>query len=191
MAARLKFCDASCLQYLQVLIAAAFIVAPSGSAAQTNAPVAVEKTRPANFAVSGNFSAVQIATTDANKLLAEWQKSTPGVRFETSAQMRKNQPIFTFIVFKGCTPDAAGRCNVTADFQMIDPAGKSYGEQKDTPVWVNLPPAPNYNLQLSSAYLGIVIENKDLTGPYEVRTAITDHVSGIILHTKETLTAIP
>ena len=143
-----------------------------------------------SVASSGDFGVMQIATTDSDKLVAEWLKPTPGVTVETSTQTPRNQPIVTFIVFKGCRADASGNCNVTVDYETLDPTGKSYDVTKAAEVWVGRPPAPDNNLQLSVSGLGLIIEDKDPLGAYLVRAAVTDHVAGITLRTEQTLTAV-
>jgi hypothetical protein len=146
------------------------------------------KTRP-NAAVSGNFAVLQIATTDPGKLMADWLQPTPGVSVTTSTSTPRNKPIVTFIVFKGCSGDASGNCNVTVDYETLEPSGKSYNQTKAAEVWVGHPPAPGLALQLSVSGYGIVFEDKDPLGPYIVRAAITDHVAGVTLHTEQQLTA--
>lgn len=141
-------------------------------------------------ASSGQFGVVQIATLDDKALLAEWARPTPGVSLQTASQMKRNQTIFTFINFKGCKPDAAGNCNVTADFDIFDPTGKSVGHAPGAKVLVGAPPAPAGNIMLSMASIGLSIDDKDPLGPYVVKATITDHVAGVTLHTEETLTAV-
>ena len=46
------------------------------------------------------------------------------------------------------------------------------------------------NLQLSSGGLGLAFEAKDPLGAYQVRATVTDHVSGLSLHTEQVLTAV-
>ena len=143
----------------------------------------------ANRARAGDFMAIQVATTDPDRLMADWQKPGAGIRLVTATTMMRNQPIVTFIVFGGCKPDAAGACNVTADFETIGPAGKTYDETRMAEVWVGHPAPPSQVLQLSVGALGLRIEDKDALGPYRVRATITDHVAGAVLHTEQVLTA--
>ncbi len=141
-------------------------------------------------ASSGDFAVLQIATLDDKALLAEWAKPTPGVSLQTASQMKRNQPIFTFINFKGCKPDRSGNCNVTADFDIFDPTGKSVGHAPAAKVLVGAPPAPNGDIMLSAASMGLSIDDGDPLGPYMVKATVTDHVAGITLHTEKTLTAV-
>jgi len=137
----------------------------------------------------GDFSVLQIATTNPDKLMADWAQPTPGVNLAVESAMKRNQPIVTFLVFKGCKVDAAGACNVTAQIEAIAPDGKSYAPPQDMPVWVDKAPPPNLNLQMSEGGFGLRIENQDPLGAYVVKATITDHVANVTLHTQETLTA--
>lgn len=144
-----------------------------------------------SMASSKGFAVFQIATLDGEGFAAQWNKPTAGVEIAKTSKVARNQPVFTFIVFTGCTPDQSGTCNVTADFRMFDPAGKSFGEQLGSPVWVGMPPPAKYALQLSSQALGMVVENKDSLGAYRIVATVTDHVSGIRLTTEQTIIAGP
>lgn len=143
-----------------------------------------------NTASAGDLSVLQIATTDPDALLAEWAKPTRGVRLTGSTRATRNQPIVTFIIFKGCKADASGACNLTADFTVTGPTGRVYSQEKAAKVWVGRRRPPNQALQLSESGLGLRFEDKDPLGPYRVRTTVTDHVAGVSLHTEQTLTAV-
>jgi len=127
---------------------AAVLVAGSGGRAEAGEAWS----KAPNAASSGNFAVLQIATTDPEALLTEWSKQTPGVSLKTDTQAVRNQIIETFIVFKGCTGDAAGNCNVTVDYEVTDPAGKSYARVTGD-VSVGHPSDPDLNLQLSTSSL--------------------------------------
>jgi hypothetical protein len=72
---------------------------------------------------------------------------------------------------------------------MFDPSGKPFGEQLNRPVWVGLPPPESHTIELSTVYLGMVVEDKDPLGTYRILTSITDHVSGVVLNTEMSITA--
>jgi hypothetical protein len=139
-------------------------------------------------ASSGDFSVLQIATTNVDKLYADWMKPTAGAYLTTDSQTVRNKPIVIFIIFKGCSSDKLGNCNVTADFETTGPNGNHYDQTRTAEIWVGHPPPPNFNFQLSAAGYGLRIEDKDPIGVYRVRATITDHVSGIVLHTEQSIT---
>jgi hypothetical protein len=163
--------------FVAVLFAAAI------PAAAADAPAG----RP-NVASSGDFSAVQFANPDPQAVLEAWINPTAaGVQLKTDDRGRRDQPIYTFVIFRGCRTDAAGNCTVTADFEVEDPLGRPYVQQKRVRSWVNKPPAPPPNYTLATGYLGLVVERRDMTGPYKVRMTLTDQVSGVSLHTEQIL----
>lgn len=141
-------------------------------------------------ASSNGFSVQQVATLDGEGFSERWNKPTVGVELAPASQMLRNQPIFTFVVFTGCAPDRTGNCNVTVSYKMFDPEGKPFGEQLNSPVWVGLPPPGRHIIQLSSVYLGMVVEDKDPLGTYRISASITDHVSGVTLNTEQSVTAV-
>jgi hypothetical protein len=144
---------------------------------------------PAMASSPQGFAVRQVATLEGEAFVRRWNEPTPGVTVDTSSRVGRNQPIFTFIVFTGCKADAAGKCNVSADFKMTDPNGKPWGEQKGMPVWVGIAAPAHGILQLSTAYLGLVVENKDPLGAYRVAADVIDHVANISLHTEQTIVA--
>jgi len=172
-------------------IAMALLVAANTASAQL-----MQDGKPAppspSQAESGGFAVIQLASDNQDRFHAEWETSTPGADLTTPTEMVRNAPIFTFLVFTGCKPDAAGNCNVTADFHVIGPKDKGpeeYSTAKDAPVWNRKAPAKNI-LFLSDASIGLTIEDKDPLGAYIVRAIVTDHIANITLKTEQTLTAV-
>jgi hypothetical protein len=159
--------------------------------ASAQAPTEMPWSGRSEVASSGDFSVMQLATIDPEGLNAEWAKCTPGVHLNTNSQMKRNQPIVTFVAFKGCKADAKGNCQLVGSFDVLDPNGKSYTRQADAKIWVDHPPAPNLNIQMSEAALGLVIEDKDPLGPYKVMVTVVARVAGVTLHTEQVLTAVP
>ena len=140
-----------------------------------------------NVANLGAFGAMQIATTDADRFMADWNKPSAAVQAVLTTETVRHRPIVTFILFTGCRADASGNCNVTADYEMTDPVGKRYDLTPGSKVWVGLPPPPGRSLQLSADGYGNMFEEKDALGRYRVQATITDHVAGVTLRTEQTL----
>jgi hypothetical protein len=176
---------------LGLAVAALLSLSPHDADAQQNlwlrdgAPAGAAPSR----AAVGDFAVMQIATPDPDGLMAAWNKPTAGVNITTAHEIARNQPIVTFILFQGCARDSAGTCNVTADFETLDPTGKVYDLSRNVAIWVGHPPPPAGSLQLSEGALGLRIENKDPLGAYRIRVTITDHVSGNVLHTQDSVRA--
>ena len=139
-------------------------------------------------ATSGGLTVVQFAYTDPQAVLQAWTNPGPtGVQLKTDSRGYRDKPIYTFVIFRGCRADAMGNCTLTADFDVEDPTGKPYVQQKSVRTWVGKPPAPAPNYTLATGYLGLVVEHKDMTGPYRVRMTLTDQIAGVTLHTEQTL----
>ncbi len=137
---------------------------------------------------SGKFAAIQIATTDPDRLVADWQKPTASVALVTTTHAIVNQPIVTFIIFRGCRADASGNCDVTVDFETFGPDGKRYDSTRAVNVWVGHPATADLSFQLSETGYDISFEPEDPLGSYRIHARVTDHVSGIVLDTEQVLT---
>lgn len=142
-------------------------------------------------AIAGQFATLQVQTTEPDQFMADWERPTAGVRLVSQDKVKRSRPIVTFVVFRGCKPNAAGACNVTADFTTTAPDGKVYDVSKNVEIWVGLPPPPGRAIQLSRGGLGLAFEPKDPAGEYRIVARTTDHVAGITLQTEKTLTLLP
>ena len=144
-----------------------------------------------NMASAGDFATMQVATDKPEQLMQDWQRATPGVQVSSISQTHKNQPVVTFIIFTGCAPDRKGVCQVTADFNLIDPSGKVMNSSKAVPIWQGYPPPAKHALELSSSAYGYRFENKDPTGIYIIQATATDAVSGKSLQTRQSIKVLP
>jgi hypothetical protein len=140
-----------------------------------------------NSSTSSDFSAVQMATGHGRDFVREWNRPGPHGDVHGETHFRLGEPIDTFIAFRGCRADAAGRCNVTATFVITGPDGNA---QASPPmdVWANQrEPTPGM-IFLSRASLGLNWGPTDPPGLYRIRAAVTDHVAGVTLKTRQVLT---
>lgn len=140
-------------------------------------------------ASSGAFSVSQLSTPAPDRLMADWLTPILEVPIVLATETPRNKPLVTFIAFKGCRGDAAGNCNVTVDYEMLDPKGAVYDLTKGAAVWVGHPAPGADAIELSSSGYGVVFEDKDALGAYLLRATITDHIAGITLRTQQTLVA--
>ncbi len=169
----------------QALIAAALLCALP-AAAQDNRS---SEGRPGE-GEAGALHAIQFASADPKAVLAAWSESERPATLQGDGRMLRGEPMFTFVVFRGCRTDARGNCNLTADFEVDDPQGRPYVQQKGVRTWVDRPPAPEPASMLGIGYMGLVVEKKDATGPYRVRMTLTDQIAGVSLHTEQVLTVV-
>jgi hypothetical protein len=168
------------------LRAAVAALALAGGALAQDEPVEGQP----GLASSGGFSSIQFTHTDPQAVLEAWAQPTPEAHIKSVARMKHGQAIYTFVVFRGCQTDAAGHCDLSADFEVFDPAGKPYVQQRGVRTWVDRPPSDPTGYTLGNGYMGLVVEAKDPPGPYRVRMALTDKVAGVTLHSEQTVTVV-
>jgi hypothetical protein len=135
---------------------------------------------------SGDLDVVQMATLDLDRLHKEWEVPEAGVSLTTDNAAVRGRPIFTFLLISGCHAAADGNCNVTVDFEILDPRGKSYGRNSGAPAWPH-PPLPIGTYILSEVFVGLRVEPGETLGQYKVLATATDHVAGSVVHTSGTL----
>ena len=139
-----------------------------------------------NLGTDGPLAVMQVETADARGLMAAWPKPSPAVQMKGAADIRLGQ-ITTFLIFKGCTPDLAGVCNVTADFEVVDPRGVK-ATQRDVPVRVGQKPAQGDLLLLSTTGFDLTLGAGNAVGTYHIRATTTDHVANRSVRTEQALT---
>jgi hypothetical protein len=124
----------------------------------------------------GSFGAMLHLTDRPDELFAAWE--TPGARVPVSVieTVKRGVPIAGVIFFTGCTPNAAGRCETAATFQVFKPDGTAYADEETAELWSEAPP-PDGELQLGVAAIGVRIEPRDPDGTYMVRARLLDRVS--------------
>jgi hypothetical protein len=142
----------------------------------------------ARSAQAGEFAVVQVATTRPDALMAEWRNRTPGARLKGDRKVRPEQPITSFIVFRGCRANAEGRCSVTVDYDLRDPAGHPTALTRAS-VW-DAPPPEGRMLQISGDGVTLGFGRSKPPGDYRLRAQVTDHVAGVTLTTEDVITLI-
>lgn len=129
-----------------------------------------------NMKSAENFIAQLILTTDEQSLLKKWNTPSETVNVNTSSTVERNSPISAFIVFGGCKVDQQGNCDLVTKFKIYQPDGKLYADLPEMEVWSGKPVPPNRSIQLSIAYLKVVIENGEQLGKYRFESVVTDKV---------------
>lgn len=129
-----------------------------------------------NIKSAESFIAQLILTTDEQGLLKKWNKPSETVYVNTSSIVERNSPISAFIVFGGCKVDQQGNCDLVTKFKIYQPDGKLYADLPEMEVWSGKPAPPNRSIQLSVAYLKVVVENGEQLGKYKFESVVTDKV---------------
>jgi hypothetical protein len=135
------------------------------------------------------FSVLQVAVPDSAKFIAGWKLGAGGDSATTRTVA--NQPLFTFLIFRGCKADAKGNCDVVADYVIHRPDGTTNEENKNFVVWNKAAPTDPKKPYLSDGALGYGVDDEGPFGDYRVIATVTDRVAGITLTTEQTLTIAP
>ena len=93
-----------------------------------------------------------------------------------------------FLIFDSCKADLKGNCNLTGKIEMFDPDGGTYGDTLNIKVWDNQPAPKPRLLILSPAGMGLVIEDGEKMGNYNIRISVTDTIAGVTAQTQEIIT---
>lgn len=189
------------------LAAAALIVATPAVAQKKATPAAKKAAKPAPtkakpkpktplMAISplshdakDGFSVLQVAVSDSAKFIAGWKLGTGGTGMTTRTVA--NEPLFTFLVFRGCKAGAGGNCDVVADFVITRPDGTINDENKGVVVWNKAAPTDPKKPYLGDGALGYGVDDEGPFGDYRVVATVTDRVAGTTLTTEQTLTIAP
>jgi hypothetical protein len=135
------------------------------------------------------FSVLQVAVPDSAKFIAGWKVGQGGTGATTKTVA--NQPLFTFLIFRGCKANAAGNCDIVADFVITRPDGTINDENKGVVVWDKAAPTDPKKPYLGDGALGYGVDDEGPFGDYRVVATVTDRVAGITLTTEQTLTISP
>lgn len=133
----------------------------------------------------GSFGAEIVFTTDAEVLEERWRTPSETVNIDSVDHVRVNEPIYAFVVFSGCKPSVAGKCNVSMSFRVLRPDGKVYANTPSMEVWQDKPAPPGRALALSVQYLRVRIEPHEQQGRYTVEVQVHDENGGKVLALKK------
>ncbi len=172
------------MHYVELIALALAAAAPPGS---TEAPARSFAWRvndkiaaaDASRASGDGFGVQMMITGDYQGFWKAWEGPTPP-QLSVTSRTERGKPVHAMLVFSGCKAGADGNCNVMADFHITAPDGSSYGKQINAQVW-KLPPAPDFNLQLSEGSIGFSVDPGEMLGQYKLKAAVTDHVARIAL----------
>lgn len=134
----------------------------------------------AGLAESNPFTAELLLTNKPGTLFMRWEQGEK-VALPNVETARRGERMAAVVLFSGCGRDAQGHCDVRMDMVVLDPAGKTYGESKDTEVWVGRAAPAAGEKQLGVGYLMIRIEPKDPPGQYRITARVSDRISGAVL----------
>jgi len=127
---------------------------------------------------SGDFRATLVLAEDKAAFQDVWDR--PATAREpavwTLDRIAIGVPVFAFVLFSGCTPDAAGHILIEASFEILRPDGSSLVSVQAIPIWSGLPP-PAGHLQMSEKSLEIAFDEEEPPGSYRIRSKVCDRGS--------------
>ncbi len=157
------------------------ISASSASHAQNNAknkpkaPVEAE-----NQHSIGDFGVQLYLTASEDKFKQAWLDANESqeqiIKNHTTNQTRLESTVWAILLFRGCSADEQGKCNVVEEVTVKNPVGLR------TPiitgkVWTSEPPPPG-SRQLGQSGVKIAFGKSEALGQYEVIARVTDKVTG-------------
>jgi hypothetical protein len=114
-------------------------------------------------------------TNQPGSVFMSWRQGRT-VELSSVKTARRGEPVAALVLFSECAGDKQGNCDVRMDMVILDPAGKVYGESKDTEVWSGkAAPSPGTS-QLGVGYMMVRIEPKDPAGTYRIKAHVTDRI---------------
>lgn len=125
---------------------------------------------------SEEFGAQLLLIGDEKEFFKRWSTPSKVVNFTTIDKLYKGESLIAPIIFNGCYENSEGKCNVTVDYQVLQPNGKIYADVPTMEIWTNKPAPAEGMLELGVGYLKLVIEPEDLIGTYTVNATVTDHI---------------
>jgi hypothetical protein len=142
-----------------------------------------------NIAEKNGFSVMQVAAPDAQAFTAAW-KIGNGAK-AASTRTVADKPLFTFLIFRGCKPDADGKCDIVADFTITRPDGTTNEDNKGVVIWDKAAPTDSTKPMLGDGALGYGVDSEGPFGDYLVVATVTDKVAATTVTTQQTLTIAP
>ncbi len=145
--------------------------APAHAAGWTDATGAPEREY---MRSSGSFLARLSLTGDETALRKEWADAAANPQLQTIDRAVVGAPVTTVLVFNGCTPDPAGRCDVFAEFSIVAPDGLRTRLGAGS-LWYAAPLTPRF--MLGSASVTLLFREKDKGKSFRMIATVEDRVA--------------
>lgn len=159
-------------KYLGILVAFIPFVAQGGWIDSTGKPIPdTESMRSAE-----DFGVRIVLTTDENQFRQTWSSSKTPPKLRTTNTVRLGGSVSALLIFHGCSPNAAGICDVVSEFILEGPDGRKT-PAGGGPVWSGKP-MPQRLLQLGQASMTVGFDKTDPVGEYKIIANIKDKVTG-------------
>jgi hypothetical protein len=134
---------------------------------------------------SNGFGVMLVLTADEAAFIRAWSSPAQRPVLQTTKSMQRGKSVSAMLLFSGCTPNAAGTCNISAQYRLAGPDGtvQNIGPYN---VWQRVAPKPGI-VELGDARLTIGVGNSDPVGKYSISATLTDLNSGTSVAVSTTL----
>lgn len=121
-----------------------------------------------------DFAAQLSLTADEQELRKTWDTSSENPQLRVTDSVHLGSGVSTVLIFRGCTPNPAGKCDVAVEFSLVKPNGKSVNGGTGS-LWSSAP-LP-HRFMLGAASMTLAFNSKDDVGAYQVRAKVVDRVA--------------
>lgn len=128
-----------------------------------------------NMRSAGDFGVQLLLTPDDTEFRRIWESSSSPPTLRATDRVRRGSSISAMLIFYGCARSNTGKCDVFAEFVLVDPDGKRTPAGSG-PVWTVAPVSGK--LLLSAASLKVGFDQTDAMGTYGIIAIVTDRISG-------------
>ncbi|SIT50209.1 conserved hypothetical protein [Paraburkholderia piptadeniae] len=118
------------------------------------------------------FGVMLVLTADEAAFMRAWNSHAQRPNLQTTKSMQRGKSVSAMLLFSGCTPNAAGTCNVSVRYRLAGPDGtvQDIGPYN---VWQRVAPKPGI-VELGDSRLAIRVAKNDPTGNYSVSATLMD-----------------
>ncbi|MCM2264355.1 MAG: hypothetical protein NDI73_04090 [Desulfuromonadales bacterium] len=129
---------------------------------------------------AGNFGVQIMLTPDDKQFRQTWNSTMSTPNLNTTDTVHLGASVTAVLIFHGCSPNAAGVCDVAAEFILESPDGTKM-PAGGGPVW-SAAPLQDGLLQLGQASMTVGFDKTDPVGDYKVIANVKDKISGRALN---------
>lgn len=125
---------------------------------------------------AGNFGVQVVLTPDDKQFRQIWNSTNGTPKLSSTNSVRLGSSVSAVLIFHGCSPNAAGVCDVVSEFALESPDG-ARTPAGGGPVW-SVAPMQAGLLQLGQASMTVGFDKTDSVGDYKIIANVKDKVSG-------------
>ncbi|MDN3519154.1 hypothetical protein QWY84_16180 [Aquisalimonas lutea] len=118
--------------------------------------------------------------TKEESFFSDWDNSAPP-ELEVAREARRNEPLYTVVLFNNPGRTSEGRAEVTLDLILKYEDGSTTLELEDISCWSGSLGGEPRMLHLCPSYLALTMEAADPLGEYTARIVVRDHVKDVEL----------